>query len=155
VLEEVPYRFMTRFEHARGTIPEELIAAAHAACFSMAFANMLSGKGYKPIRVETRAVISMERLEGGFTITKMRLETEGEVSGLDQATFTEIARKASAGCPVGKLLRPGLEIELDARLLVPYLRDWPAQSHSRQTTTQKDTVAASRGKRVRSAATTR
>jgi len=118
VLEEVRYSFTTRFENEPGTNPEELIAAAHAACFSMAFANTLSGKGYKPIRVETKAVLSMERQEGGFAITKTRLETEGQVPGLDQATFSEIAREAEAGCPVSKLLRPGLEIELEARLLV-------------------------------------
>jgi len=118
VLEEVRYSFTTRFENEPGTNPEELIAAAHAACFSMAFANTLSGKGHKPIRVETQAVLSMERQEGGFVITKIRLETEGEVRGLDQVTFAEIAQEAEAGCPVSKLLRPGLEIELEARLLV-------------------------------------
>jgi len=117
-LEEIRYSFSTRFENEPGTNPEELIAAAHAACFSMAFANTLSSKGYTPIRVETKAVLSMERLEGGFTITKMRLETEGVVPGLDQATFVEIAEEAAAGCPVSRLLRPGLEIELEARLLV-------------------------------------
>ena len=118
VLEEVPYGFSTRFENEPGTNPEELIAAAHAACFSMAFANTLSTKGYKPIRVATKAVISMGLRDEGYTITKMRLETEGEVPNLDEATFVEIAGEAAAGCPVSRLLRPGLEIELEARLQV-------------------------------------
>lgn len=112
VLGDVPFSYATRFENARGTNPEELIAAAHAACFSMAFANYLDSQGHSPEEIATRATISLDNL----VITKMHLETEGKVPGLDQATFARLADEAEKKCPVSNLLRSGLAITLDARL---------------------------------------
>lgn len=100
-----------------GTNPEELIAAAHAACYSMAFAFTLSEKGYQPQSVQTQAVCSVEpQKTGGFKITKIRLETRGQIPGIDAATFQQIAQEAEAACPVSNALRGGVEIELDATL---------------------------------------
>lgn len=118
VLSNTPYSFGTRFEQAPGTNPEELIAAAHAACYSMAFAATLERKGYQPQQIHTRAICSLTRQEtGGFKITKMRLETRGKVEGLDEATFKQIAQEAEAGCPVSNALRGSLQIDLDAALM--------------------------------------
>jgi len=117
VLQNTPYSFKTRFEQSPGTNPEELIAAAHAACYSMAFAHTLSEKGYQPESVDTKAVCSLERLEsGGFKITKIRLETQGKVPGIDEATFKQVAEEAEKACPVSNVLRGGAEIELMAVL---------------------------------------
>lgn len=113
VLREVPFSFATRFENAKGTNPEELIAAAHAACFSMAFSNYLSQQGHVPDTIATKATISLE--DG--KINKMHLETRGRVAGLDNATFKRLADEAEKKCPVSNLLRPGLAITLDAALL--------------------------------------
>jgi len=109
----MPFTFATRFENAKGTNPEELIAAAHAGCFSMAFSNYLSKQGHVPDTITTRATISLE--DG--KINKMHLETRGKVSGLDDATFKRMAAEAEKTCPVSVLLRPGLSITLDAALL--------------------------------------
>ena len=110
VLKEVPYSFKTRFENdQKGTNPEELIAAAHASCFSMAFANMLSGAGHAPQEIHTKAVLTLAKTDAGFKITKIRLETTGKVDGLDDAAFQATAEKAKNGCPVSQLLKPGLE----------------------------------------------
>lgn len=117
VLQSDAYSFATRFENAAGTNPEELVAAAHAACFSMAFANTLAQKGYTPERIATHSTLSMERGDSGFSITKMRLEVTGKVPNIDEATFKQIAKQAEKGCPISRLLRPGLkEIELVAKL---------------------------------------
>jgi len=117
VLDAQPYSFRTRFEDAPGTNPEELIAAAHAACYSMAFSHTLAEKGHRPESVRTRATCVLSPHEGcGFRITAMRLEVRGRVPGLDQGTFAEIAREADQGCPVSNALRPGMKIELDAKL---------------------------------------
>lgn len=118
-LSEAAYSFGSRFEDTeQGTNPEELLAAAHAGCFSMAFANTLKKEGFEPRRVETRAVCTVESLEsGGFGITKMELDVRGEVDGLDEDTFQKLARQADQGCPVSNLLREGLEIEIQARLV--------------------------------------
>ena len=113
VLREVPFSFATRFENAPGTNPEELIAAAHAACFSMAFSNYLSQQGHVPDTIATKATISLE--DG--KINKMHLETRGRVAGLDNANFKRLADEAEKKCPVSNLLRPGLAITLDAALL--------------------------------------
>jgi lipoyl-dependent peroxiredoxin len=113
VLDKVPFTFATRFENAKGTNPEELIAAAHAACFSMAFSNYLSKQGHVPDTITTRATISLE--DG--KINKMHLETRGKVSGVDDATFKQMAVEAEKTCPVSVLLRPGLAITLDASLV--------------------------------------
>jgi osmotically inducible protein OsmC len=119
VLREIPYSFKTRFENDRqGTNPEELIAAAHASCFSMAFANMLSGAGHAPREIKTRAVLTMKKVEGGFKLARVHLETTGKVDGLDEAAFQATAEKAKNGCPVSQLLKPGLEeMTLKATLL--------------------------------------
>ena len=116
-LKEIAYGFGTRFENEPGTNPEELIAGAHAGCFSMAFAHELSTAGYQVKRVQTQAICSLSPVEGGFRITKMRLETEAEVPGIDEATFQEIANGAKVGCPVSDALKGGPEIELDAKLV--------------------------------------
>lgn len=114
---EVPYSFATRFENQPGSNPEELIAAAHAACYSMAFANVLAQAGYNPERITTQATCTVEsKPEGGFRISRMRLETRGRVSGMDDETFKQMAQQGEQACPVSNLLRCGLEIELDAAL---------------------------------------
>ena len=113
VLKNTPFTFATRFENAPGTNPEELIAAAHAACFSMAFSNYLSTQGHVPDTIATKATITLE--DG--RIHKMHLETRGKVSGLDNATFKRLADEAEKKCPVSNLLRPGLTITLDAALM--------------------------------------
>lgn len=112
VLHDAPFTFATRFENAKGTNPEELIAAAHAACYSMAFANYLSEKGHKPESIATTATISLE----GSAINKMHLSTRGRVPGLDAAAFAQLAEEAEKNCPVSNLLRSGLTISLDAAL---------------------------------------
>lgn len=118
VLKDIPYSFKTRFEQSPGTNPEELIAAAHAACYSMAFAYTLSSKGHQPQSVKTQASCSLEPQEaGGFKITKIRLETRAKVPDIDEATFQQVAQEAEAGCPVSNALRGGVEIELDASLV--------------------------------------
>jgi osmotically inducible protein OsmC len=112
VLQETPFTFATRFENAKGTNPEELIAAAHAACYSMAFANYLTQQGHTPEEIRTQATISLE--DG--SINKMHLVTQGRVPGVDEATFQRLAEEAEKKCPVSNLLRNGLAITLDASL---------------------------------------
>nr|PZN74852.1 MAG: OsmC family peroxiredoxin [Pseudomonadota bacterium] len=112
VLRDVPFSFATRFENAPGTNPEELIAAAHAACYSMAFANYLDGQGHEPEEITTRATITLD----GTVIRKMHLATQGRVPGLDDAEFKRLAAEAEKKCPVSNLLRSGLEITLEATL---------------------------------------
>lgn len=115
---EQPYSFNTRFGDEKGANPEELIAAAHAACYSMALASTLEKKGYKPKRVDTNATCSLVSKEGGgFEIKKMQLNVRGEVPDLDEATFKRIAVEADKGCPVSNLLRGGLDIQIDVQLL--------------------------------------
>ncbi|MDM7914261.1 MAG: OsmC family protein [Candidatus Eisenbacteria bacterium] len=116
--QHTPYSFATRFESAPGTNPEELIAAAHAACFSMAFSATLGRKGHTPERIETKATCIMTpQPTGGFKITRMELQTRGKVPGLSANEFVEIAKEAEQGCPVSVLLRPGAEIHLDAQMM--------------------------------------
>ena len=110
------YSFKSRFEDGPGTNPEELIGAAHAGCFSMALAAALSRGGHPPTRVHTSAQVHIERGEGGFSITRIDLHTEGEVPGLDAEGFQREAEDAKANCPVSKALA-GTEITLDAKLL--------------------------------------
>lgn len=115
---EQPYKFETRFEDQPGTNPEELIAAAHAGCFSMAFASTLKRKGYEPERVDTTATCTLAPKEkGGFEITKMHLYVRGQVPDIDAATFQEISIEADKGCPVSNLLREGLKIEIETELI--------------------------------------
>ena len=118
VLMEVPFNFSTRFENEPGTNPEELIAAAHAACYSMAFSSKLKKKGFEPEQIETSATCTLKSKEGGgFEITKMHLHVRGKVPGIEKKTFSEIAMEADKGCPVSNLLRNGLQIEHDIDLI--------------------------------------
>jgi lipoyl-dependent peroxiredoxin len=109
------YSFPSRFEEGEGTNPEELVAAAHAACFSMAFSNALDKEGHTPTRVHTVAKVHLEKGEGGFSIPKIDLQTVAEVPGIDDAKFQEVAKQAKEGCPISKLLAAA-EISLDAKL---------------------------------------
>lgn len=115
VLSSSPYGFKTRFEDAPGTNPEELIAAAHAGCFTMALAFQLQTAGFTPDELTTEAAVSLDSKDGGFTITKSALTLTAKVPGLDQAKFDELAGMAEKNCPVSKLL--DAEITLDATLL--------------------------------------
>ena len=110
------YSFASRFEDGPGTNPEELIGAAHAGCFSMALSGGLSRAGHPPTRVHTTARVHIEPGDAGFSITRVELQTEAEVPGLDERAFREQAETAKATCPVSKALA-GTEITLDARLL--------------------------------------
>jgi osmotically inducible protein OsmC len=110
------YSFSSRFEEGNGTNPEELIGAAHAGCFSMAFANILAQAGHEPQRIETTARVHFEPVDDGFGITRIELSTEGEVEGVDAVDFQRHAEEAKEGCPVSKALE-AVEITLDARLV--------------------------------------
>jgi osmotically inducible protein OsmC len=112
-----PYSFPSRFEEGEGTNPEELIAAAHAGCFSMALAAALEREGFPPRRVSTEARVHLEMVEGRATITRIELLTEAEVPGISPEKFQEIARAAKEGCPVSRALAGVKEISLEARLL--------------------------------------
>ena len=113
--QEVTYA--SRFEDSGGrTSPEELIAAAHATCFSMALAGGLAKAGHPPTRLETDAVSTLEQAEGGFRITSMRLSVRGEVDGLDEEAFRAAAEEAKEGCPVSNALADSVEITLEATL---------------------------------------
>ncbi|MEE8138994.1 MAG: OsmC family protein [Thermoanaerobaculia bacterium] len=110
------YSFGSRFEEASGTNPEELIAAAHAGCFSMALSAGLGRSGHDVTRIQTSAKAHLEKVGEGFQITRIELKTEGEVPGIDEATFLEHAEGAKANCPVSKALA-GVEISLEAKLV--------------------------------------
>src|SRR5262252_4656358 len=112
---EGSYSFVSRFESGDGTNPEELIAAAHAGCFSMALSNALGTAGFTPTSVATSATVHLDRVEGGFGITRIDLDTVANVPGLDDAQFQEVAAGAKAGCPVSRALA-AVEITLTARL---------------------------------------
>lgn len=112
---EGQYSFSSRFEEGVGTNPEELIAAAHAGCFSMALSGALGRGGFPPERVQTRAEVSIEKQEAGFRITRIHLVTDAKVPGIEQAQFDEIAEGAKKNCPVSQLVT-GAEVTLDATL---------------------------------------
>ena len=112
-----PYSFPSRFEEGEGTNPEELIAAAHAGCFSMALAAALEREGFPPRRVATEARVHLEMVEGRATITRIELLTEAEVPGISPERFQEVAQAAKEGCPVSRALAGVREIALEARLL--------------------------------------
>jgi osmotically inducible protein OsmC len=111
------YTFKSRFEDGPGSNPEQLIAAAHAACFSMALSNLLAQSGHTPDTVHTDATVTLRPVDGRPTITKIELVAEGRVPGLDQAAFAEHARAAKAGCPVSRALAGVPEITLEASLV--------------------------------------
>ncbi|MBD3297962.1 MAG: OsmC family peroxiredoxin [candidate division Zixibacteria bacterium] len=114
---EGPYSFKSRFEEGDGTNPEELIAAAHAGCFSMAFSAALGKEGFNPESVKTAAKVHLTKQDAGFAITKIDLVTEGKVPNIDEAKFKEIAEAAKGGCPVSKALGGVHEITVDAKLV--------------------------------------
>jgi lipoyl-dependent peroxiredoxin len=114
VLNNTPYSFTTRFENAPGTNPEELIAAAHAGCFSMALSAQLGGANLTPTSIETSATLTMEKLEAGWTITAVHLDVVGRVPNADQAAFQKAAENAKSGCPVSKVLKAN--ITMNAKL---------------------------------------
>src|SRR5580658_10123970 len=113
-LKEYPYGFASRLEGQRGSNPEELIAAAHASCFTMALSLILGEAKLTAERMETAAEVTLEQVEGGWAITAVHLNLTAKVPGADQAKFADLAGKAKAGCPVSKLLKA--EITLDAKL---------------------------------------
>ncbi|MBY6015444.1 OsmC family protein [Qipengyuania gaetbuli] len=110
-LSDQPYGFNTRFEDAAGTNPEELVAAAHASCFTMALSFKLAEAGFTDGKVETEAVVTLEKLDGGFTVTRSALSTRGSVPGMDQAKFEELAADAKANCPISRLLNCEITLE--------------------------------------------
>jgi lipoyl-dependent peroxiredoxin len=110
------YSFKSRFEEGEGTNPEELIAAAHAGCFSMAFSKGLADAGFTPTSVDTTAKVHLDKVEGGFGVTRIDLETVGDVPGIDESTFQKIAEDAKQNCPISRLLSPGAQISLTATL---------------------------------------
>jgi osmotically inducible protein OsmC len=111
VLSNNPYGFNTRFENEPGTNPEELIAAAHASCFTMALSFALAGAGHSVGTLETSAKVTLDKDGDGFTITKSALTLKGHVEGIDQAEFERIAAEAKAGCPVSKVLNAEITLE--------------------------------------------
>ena len=110
------YSFSTRFEDGKGTNPEELIGAAHAGCFSMAFSAELEGAGFSPVHVATAAEVNLEKQGDGFAITGIHLIAEAKVDGIDNAKFQEIANQAKTGCPVSQALK-AVPITLAAKLI--------------------------------------
>ncbi|MGI5212688.1 OsmC family protein [Plantactinospora sp. CA-290183] len=110
------YSFKSRFEEGEGTNPEELIAAAHAGCFSMAFSKALADAGYTSTSVDTTAKVHLDKTDAGPTVTRIDLETVGNVPGIDEAEFGKLAEGAKANCPISRLLSPGAEISLTTRL---------------------------------------
>ena len=114
---EGKYNFSSRFESGTGTNPEELIAAAHAACYSMALSAGLGGGGFKPQRVSTTSKGTVDKVGEGFKITKIQLVCEAVVPGIDEAKFQEIANATKSGCPVSQALAAVPSMELEAKLL--------------------------------------
>ena len=118
VLSGANYSFATRLEGAdSGTTPEELIAAAHASCYSMALGATLGGEGFTPEKIETHAAVTLAKVEGGFAVTKIALTTTATVPGVSEEAFAAAAAGAKAGCPISKLFANNTEITLDAKLV--------------------------------------
>ncbi len=114
VLDGTRYSFSTRFEDGIGTNPEELIAAAHAGCFSMALSGQLTNAGFDPEYIKTTAAVRLEKLEDGFAVTKVHLDVTAKIPGATDDDFQTCAANAKAGCPISKLLKA--EITMDAKL---------------------------------------
>src|SRR6202140_5560901 len=114
VLNNTPYSFSTRFENVPGTNPEELIAASHAACFSMALSGQLAGANLTPESISTNVTLTMEKLDSGWTITASHIDVVGRVPGADAAAFQKYAEAAEKGCPVSKVLNA--KITMTAKL---------------------------------------
>ena len=115
VLSAVPYNFRMRFEDEKGTNPEELVAAAHAACFSMALSLFLGNAGMTADSIETKATVTLEQVDGGFSVTSSHLDTTVRIPNADRAAFETAAEGAKAGCPISKLLNA--KITMNARLV--------------------------------------
>ena len=114
VLKETQYSFTTRFENGVGTNPEELIAAAHAGCFAMAFSAELGKAGFTPASIRATATVTLDKTDAGWTVTESHLDLTAKIPGIDQAKFTAIANGAKAGCPISRLLNA--KVTLDAKL---------------------------------------
>ena len=114
VLSDSPYSFLTRFENAKGTNPEELIGAAHAACFAMALSAQLGTMNFTPQTLRTSAKLTLEKLDAGWTISKIHLDVSARVPGISASAFESAAASAKANCPVSRLLKA--EITMDAHL---------------------------------------
>ena len=115
VLKQTPYSFAKRFESEPGTNPEELIAAAHAGCFTMALSAQLGNAGMTAQSLDTTATVTLEKLDSGFAITKVHLDVKATIPGADAAKFEQAAKNAKEGCPVSKLLKA--TITMDAKLV--------------------------------------
>ena len=114
VLKETQYSFSTRFENGVGTNPEELIAAAHAGCFSMAFSAELGKAGITPESIRTTATVTLDKTDAGFSVTESHLDVTARIPGADRAKAMEIANAAKAGCPISRLLKAN--ITMDAKI---------------------------------------
>jgi len=115
VLNNTQYSFSTRFENGIGTNPEELIAAAHASCFTMALSAQLGNAGMTPESIDTTATITLEKTDAGFTITSSHLDVAAKIPGADKAKFDEAAKAAETGCPISRVLNT--KITMDAKLV--------------------------------------
>lgn len=117
LFKDAAYSFNTRFDNQPGTNPEELIAAAHAACFSMALANQLSQRGYKVDNVNTSANVHLSNASGSYKVEKITLDVTGKVDAIDEATFKSVAQEThNKFCPISALLKPGTNVEVNAKL---------------------------------------
>lgn len=114
VLSESPYSFVTRFENGKGTNPEELIAAAHAGCFTMALSAQLGTMNFTPETLKTTATVTLEKLDAGWTISKVHLDVTGRIRGISSSAFEAATTSAKANCPVSRLLKA--EISMTAHL---------------------------------------
>jgi osmotically inducible protein OsmC len=111
ILKNTPYSFSTRFESQPGTNPEELIAAAHAGCFTMALSGQLGAAGMTAQAIDTTATVTLEKLEAGFTVTGVHLQVTAKIPGADQAKFDQAAKNAKEGCPISRLLNTKITME--------------------------------------------
>ena len=109
-LTDAPYSFLTRFENAKGTNPEELIGAAHAGCFAMALSAQLSTMNFTPERIKVSATVSLEKLEAGWTISKIHLDLAARIPGITQTAFESAAASAKANCPVSRLFKADISL---------------------------------------------
>lgn len=114
ILKNTPYSFATRFESQPGTNPEELVAAAHAGCFSMALSAQLGNAGMTAQAIDTTATVTLDKVEGGFAITTVHLQVRAKIPGADKTKFDQAAKNAKEGCPISKLLNA--KITMDAQL---------------------------------------
>jgi osmotically inducible protein OsmC len=116
VLKNAQYSFSTRFENGIGTNPEELIAAAHAGCFSMALSGQLGNAGMTAESINTTATVTLEKTDAGMTVTAIHLDVHAKIPGADAAAFDTAAKNAKEGCPISRLLKPGTTITMEAKL---------------------------------------